>query len=132
MRPAECEGVLRTISAALRDACRETDVVAHTGGQEFIVMLPSLRKDAVELRTRQLRDAVSSSVRQLGLRHQLDLIVASVNVPEEGVEAEKLMAQLDRKLERLKTGPRTTVIREPLPVEPLPETFRLQWRTTVV
>jgi len=63
----------------------------------------------------------------------LDLLIAPVYVPGDGVEAEHLLAQLDRKLQRLKTMPKQSLTAEaPVADQQMTEALKLQWRTTVV
>ena len=86
--------VLRSVAHALRDACREYDYVARMGGDEFVMVLPGLRPTKVDEKVEQLRLRVSK------IRNEpfLTLSVGQAFYPQDGDNAERLLAAADVKM----------------------------------
>jgi diguanylate cyclase (GGDEF)-like protein/putative nucleotidyltransferase with HDIG domain len=93
--------VLKIVGRALREHCREYDYIARMGGDEFVVVLPGLPKANVDQRIEQLRRAtVTESRLQAGL--EITLSVGAAMYPEDGRDAEELLAQADRAMYKAK------------------------------
>jgi diguanylate cyclase (GGDEF)-like protein/putative nucleotidyltransferase with HDIG domain len=90
--------VLRLFAKALKDSCREYDSVARMGGDEFVVIAPGLAADAAVKKAEQLREIA----RQVGIEVcQEDILSLSVGrslYPENGIDAEELLAEADRRM----------------------------------
>lgn len=57
--------VLKTVSAAIRRAARESDLVARVGGEEFSVVLPDATIDSLLAASERIRTAVASTPVQI-------------------------------------------------------------------
>ncbi len=57
--------VLKTVSAAIRRAARESDLVARVGGEEFTVVLPDATIDSLLAASERIRTAVASTPVQI-------------------------------------------------------------------
>jgi diguanylate cyclase (GGDEF)-like protein len=105
--------VLRTIAAGLREVCGPSDYLARMGGDEFVMLMPG---DDVEELDRKI-EAMRSAVRRAGEAAQepilLGMSVGVTTYPEDGTDAEELLAEADRRMyknKRLRRKERGTVI----------------------
>jgi len=90
--------VLRTVAEGLQANCREYDYVARMGGDEFVVLLPGHPPEAVRAKVRLLNEIAVQAGR---LHCGEDLLSMSVGVamfPDDGVDAEQLLAEADRRM----------------------------------
>lgn len=90
--------ILGQVAAGLKSTCREYDYVARMGGDEFVVLLPGLRAYDSQGRVEQLRQVVATA--GAGLFHDKSLTV-SIGVssyPNDGTDAEQLLAEADRRM----------------------------------
>ncbi|MBX9602096.1 MAG: diguanylate cyclase [Bryobacteraceae bacterium] len=117
--------VLREVSSGFKSVCREYDYVARMGGDEFVVILPGIPQSAVETKVEQLRDIVSQAAR--GLNEPLGLSVGRAYSPNDGQDAEQLLAEADRRMyiekQQHKAGLAAAAARKPWTVD---------WVTTAV
>jgi diguanylate cyclase (GGDEF)-like protein/putative nucleotidyltransferase with HDIG domain len=90
--------VLRLFAQALKDTCREYDYVARMGGDEFVVIAPGLLGEDAIKKADQLRELA----RQVGIEVcQEDILSLSVGraiYPDNGLDAEELLAEADRRM----------------------------------
>ncbi len=93
--------MLQRVGFALQANCREYDYVARMGGDEFVVLLPGTDERGVRRRVHELCDAVAEKSRnQRGAG--VSLSVGEAIYPRDGVDAEQLLAQADRRMYRVK------------------------------
>lgn len=52
--------VLIALTQIVRQICREQDVVARTGGEEFVLILPNTTSDIAQVIAERLRDRVAN------------------------------------------------------------------------
>jgi len=90
--------VLRLVAAGLREACREYDYVARMGGDEFVVILPGLTADALESRVAAFREAVKKAGAEVCITEPLALSIGPSYFPADGLDAEQLLAEADRRM----------------------------------
>ena len=94
--------VLQMISEGLRATCREYDCVARMGGDEFVVILAGGTRDTVAAKSTQYREVT----RAVGLNfcHEdiLSVSVGEACFPEDGAEAEQLLAVADKRMYQAK------------------------------
>jgi diguanylate cyclase (GGDEF)-like protein/putative nucleotidyltransferase with HDIG domain len=90
--------LLRNVARGLREACREYDYVARMGGDEFVIVLPGLSRENVELRCEALRNVVIVAGRQICGADILNISIGSAFFLEDGEDAEELLAQADRRM----------------------------------
>jgi diguanylate cyclase (GGDEF)-like protein/putative nucleotidyltransferase with HDIG domain len=90
--------VLRTVAQGLQEHCREYDYVARMGGDEFVVVLPGHPPDAVRAKARILSEIAA----QAGQLHcgetLLSMSVGEAVFPEDGTDADQLLAAADRRM----------------------------------
>jgi diguanylate cyclase (GGDEF)-like protein/putative nucleotidyltransferase with HDIG domain len=90
--------ILRHFSETLQGSCREYDYVARMGGDEFVIVAPGLSASAAEARGICLSELAGSAGREVCGVEWLSLSVGCAIYPEDGVDAEKLLAEADRRM----------------------------------
>lgn len=116
--------VIRTVAHRITDTVRGSDLVARIGGDEFVVVLPQVRRsDDVVLVAEKIRDACREPVPSNGHRIAITLSMGgAVAEPEDDPEA--LLQRADRALYRSKREGRNclhmydAVLDPPLDTEP--------------
>ena len=90
--------VLRLFAQALKDSCREYDYVARMGGDEFVVVAPGLAQDAAGKKAEQMRALARHAGSEVCGEEILSLSVGRAVYPEDGNDAEQLLAEADRRM----------------------------------
>ncbi len=90
--------VLRLFAQALKDTCREYDYVARMGGDEFVVIAPGLATDAAGKKAEQMRVLARQAGSEVCGEEILSLSVGRSMYPEDGNDAEQLLAEADRRM----------------------------------
>jgi diguanylate cyclase (GGDEF)-like protein/putative nucleotidyltransferase with HDIG domain len=90
--------ILRHFSETLQGSCREYDYVARMGGDEFVIVAPGLSSSAAEARGICLSELAGAAGREVCGVDWLALSVGCAIYPEDGVDAEKLLAEADRRM----------------------------------
>ncbi len=90
--------VLRLFAQALKDSCREYDYVARMGGDEFVVIAPGLATDAAGKKAEQMRVLAKQAGSEVCGEEILSLSVGRALYPEDGKDAEQLLAEADRRM----------------------------------
>ena len=90
--------VLRLFAQALKDSCREYDYVARMGGDEFVVIAPGLAADAASKKAEQMRVLAKQAGTEVCGEEILSLSVGRSLYPEDGNDAEHLLAEADRRM----------------------------------
>jgi diguanylate cyclase (GGDEF)-like protein/putative nucleotidyltransferase with HDIG domain len=90
--------VLRLFAQALKDGCREYDYVARMGGDEFVVIAPGLAADAAGKKAEQMRALARQAGNEVCGEDILSLSVGRSLYPEDGKDAEQLLAEADRRM----------------------------------
>jgi len=90
--------VLRLYAQALKESCREYDYVARMGGDEFVVVAPGLAVDAAVKKGEQMRALAKQAGFEICAEDILSLSVGQAVYPDDGTDAEQLLAQADRRM----------------------------------
>src|SRR5467141_949043 len=90
--------VLRLFAVALKESCREYDDVARMGGDEFVVLAPGLTADAATKKADSLRELARKAGQEVCSEDILSLSVGQALYPEDGKDAEALLAEADRRM----------------------------------
>jgi diguanylate cyclase (GGDEF)-like protein/putative nucleotidyltransferase with HDIG domain len=90
--------VLRLFAHALRETSREYDYVARMGGDEFVVIAPGLTPEASARKAEQMRELVHQVGLEVCGEDILSLSVGKSVYPDDGLDAEKLLTEADRRM----------------------------------
>jgi diguanylate cyclase (GGDEF)-like protein len=93
---------LKLIAQAIKKQCREYGFVARMGGDEFVVVLPSHRLESVEAKIDHLQLAVTQASSEIPGAVGLGMSVGHASFPDDGEDAESLLAAADRRMYRMK------------------------------
>ncbi len=98
--------VLKTFAASVRTVCREYDYAARMGGDEFVIVAPGMTEDAM----RERANLLNMMARHAGLEgcgaEFLSLSAGTAFYPADGLTAEQLLAEADRRMYAAKQNQR--------------------------
>jgi diguanylate cyclase (GGDEF)-like protein len=90
------------LAEGLRNSCREYDCAARMGGDEFVVILAGSTREAIDAKSLQYQQIT----RQVGMALcQEDILSVSIGeayFPEDGTDAEQLLAVADKRMYEVK------------------------------
>ncbi len=101
--------VLREVAEALQKSCREYDYVARMGGDEFVVLLPGLSGGAVDARIQTFREVVATAASKACPTCAVGFSVGRARFPQDGTDAETLLAAADSRMYHIKQARRSDV-----------------------
>ncbi len=87
----EGDNLLKDFAAQIKAACRGYDYVARMGGDEFVVVAPGLQAQASADKASLLNELAIEAGRNL-----VSLSVGTSFCPQDGFDAERLLAEADR------------------------------------
>lgn len=90
---SEAARVLRAISVAVRESCREYDIVGRIGESEFVIIVPGVSAPALAARAAKLMQISIGAGAAAA-----SLIAGEAVYPDDGDEAEALLSAADRRL----------------------------------
>jgi diguanylate cyclase (GGDEF)-like protein/putative nucleotidyltransferase with HDIG domain len=90
--------VLRLFGQALKESCREYDYVARMGGDEFVLVAPGLVSDIANKKAEQLQQLAKQAGFEVCAEDILSLSVGLSIYPDDGNNAEHLLAEADRRM----------------------------------
>jgi diguanylate cyclase (GGDEF)-like protein len=90
--------ILRIFAQSLQESCREYDYVARMGGDEFVIVAPGLTEAAARVRAGCMNELARTAGREVCSESLLSLSVGYAICPEDGGDAEKLLAEADRRM----------------------------------
>jgi diguanylate cyclase (GGDEF)-like protein/putative nucleotidyltransferase with HDIG domain len=90
--------VLQLFAHSLKETSREYDYVARMGGDEFVVIAPGLTPEASDRKTEQMRELAQQVGKEVCNEEILSLSVGRAVYPEDGLDAEKLLSEADKRM----------------------------------
>jgi diguanylate cyclase (GGDEF)-like protein/putative nucleotidyltransferase with HDIG domain len=98
----EGNNLLRTFATALKESCREYDYAARIGGDEFVIVAPGMPPEAVAEIGERWQKIAADVASAICPAHVLSLSVGKATYPDDGGDAETLLAAADRSLYAMK------------------------------
>jgi diguanylate cyclase (GGDEF)-like protein len=91
---------LRAVARRLQRSVRERDLVARTGGDEFVLVLPDLQPGAPIAREcmARVQEALTAPVRFEGGSTTLRAAIGVATFPQHGADDVSLLAHADRQM----------------------------------
>jgi len=89
---------LKAVAAGLKTECREYDYVARMGGDEFVVILPGAKPTDAAHAAQRFQQMVAVTCEELFAEQLLTASIGVANFPSDGTDAEKLLAEADRRM----------------------------------
>jgi diguanylate cyclase (GGDEF)-like protein/putative nucleotidyltransferase with HDIG domain len=90
--------LLRLFAKSLQGSCREYDYVARMGGDEFVIVAPGLKPSAAVARGIILGELARAAGQEVCREDLISLSVGCAIFPDDGTDAEKLLAEADRRM----------------------------------
>ncbi len=90
--------VLQLFAQLLRSASRNYDYVGRMGGDEFVIIAPGLKADAAATRAERMNESALEAGTRVCGEPTLSLSVGSAFLPEDGDDAEQLLAVADQRM----------------------------------
>lgn len=90
--------VLKIFAAHITSACREYDYAARMGGDEFVILAPNMPPAAVMERAKVFSALAQQAGREVCGADFLSLSLGAAYYPQNGTEAEQLLAEADREM----------------------------------
>ncbi len=90
------DAALREVAERLRGSVRERDLVARAGGDEFVVVLPDLSAGGARDAADRVEAAFAAPLDLGGVQARLRAAVGVASYPDDGADADVLLAAADR------------------------------------
>jgi len=106
------------VAKGLQDICRKSDYVARMGGDEFVIVSPGLREDLSLSYAERLQGVARAAGWTVCNEQCLSVAVGTAIYPSDGMDAEVLLAEADRRMYSAK--PQGSRREEPASIEAEP------------
>jgi diguanylate cyclase (GGDEF)-like protein len=90
--------VLKLFSNLMQDVCREYDYMARMGGDEFVIVAPNMSPGSVSEKSILLSALAQEAGREVCGKDILSLSLGAAFYPQDGLDAEQLLAEADKKM----------------------------------
>jgi diguanylate cyclase (GGDEF)-like protein/putative nucleotidyltransferase with HDIG domain len=90
--------VLQLFAHSLKQTSREYDYVARMGGDEFVVIAPGLTPEAANRKAEQMRELAQQAGKDVCNEDILSLSVGKAVYPQDGMDAEKILSEADKRM----------------------------------
>ncbi len=90
--------VLKLFANLMREVCREYDYTARMGGDEFVLIAPNMAAGSVNEKTILLNAMAQRAGREICGKDMLSLSLGVAFYPQDGEDAEQLLAEADRRM----------------------------------
>jgi diguanylate cyclase (GGDEF)-like protein/putative nucleotidyltransferase with HDIG domain len=90
--------VLRLFAHSLKETSREYDYVARMGGDEFVVIAPGITLEAANRKAEQMRSLAQQAGKAICNEDILSLSVGKAGYPEDGMDAERILSEADKRM----------------------------------
>jgi diguanylate cyclase (GGDEF)-like protein/putative nucleotidyltransferase with HDIG domain len=98
--------LLQMFAGGLKEACREYDYPARMGGDEFVLVMPNLRPDAIPEIQQRLRTLAARAGKSVCGDDVVSVSIGQSLYPADGMDAEQLLVEADRRMYAAKTSQR--------------------------
>jgi diguanylate cyclase (GGDEF)-like protein/putative nucleotidyltransferase with HDIG domain len=102
--------LLHSVAKKLKESCREYDYVARMGGDEFVLVLPGLQPDQLLQKMERLKAITADAGREIFEQETLSLSIGHSMFPEDGVDADRLLSEADRRMYIAKQREKLSVV----------------------
>jgi diguanylate cyclase (GGDEF)-like protein len=90
--------VLKVFVNSIRRTCREYDFLARMGGDEFVIIAPNMLPSSVRERASLLSTLAQQAGAEVSGDETLTASVGAAFYPEDGLDAERLLAEADKRM----------------------------------
>jgi diguanylate cyclase (GGDEF)-like protein len=90
------------VAQKLKENLREYDCVARMGGDEFVLVLPGQTPESIRSSVVRMKEVVIAAGREVLGEPVIGLSVGEAYFPADGDDAERLLAEADRRMYQVK------------------------------
>jgi diguanylate cyclase (GGDEF)-like protein len=103
---------LRAIAGALKTGRRENEYIARMGGDEFVIISPDCSEALIQQKHSRFSEIVAAAAREISPHAPLSVSMGAARYPDDGHEAEQLLAEADRRMYINKQSNKSSLVGE--------------------